>query len=379
MHLIVLENEPSSYRGGQELSLLEVCRSLHKRGHKISLFYIKSGDLITQYQSFCLHTIALKGYKFSKTKWFNSASSFYHSARVASTFKNSVIYTNNYQDSLFGRVLTLLNGTPFVCHIRLPCPKTLGIQAKLGLKGAAKLITISNHTQEGWVQAGFPANQFEVIYNGVDLTTFSPAIDTTAREILQFASDALTICYVGRLDKAKGIETLLRAFAQIAPHQPRLQLLITGKPLIDQVSYQATLQQLVAELGIQPQVRFLGHIVNPAIVYHASDLAVLPSIWAEPFGRTLLESMACGVPIVASRVGGIPEVLTGEFAAGLFTAGDVNDLAQTLQQFINWRDRDPTLGQRCRQHVANHFSLERAVEHIERVLLETADCQKTDF
>ena len=62
----------------------------------------------------------------------------------------------------------------------------------------------------------------------------------------------------------------------------------------------------------------------------ASDVTVLPSIWSEPFGRIAIESMACETPVVASRVGGIPEILTGEFAEGLFEPGSSTDLAMDL-------------------------------------------------
>jgi glycosyltransferase involved in cell wall biosynthesis len=372
MHLVVLENEPTSQRGGQELSLLEVCRSLHQRGHQISLFYVKPADLLTQYQSFCRHTIAIKGYKLNQNQGLDTAKSFYQVARTISRFENSLVYTNNYQDSLFGSAIAAVNQLPFICHIRLPFPKTLGIQAKLGLSGATRLITISHQTRDAWKNAGFAAKPFDVIYNGIDLERFSPAIDlAAAKQAMQLAPDARTICYVGRLDKVKGLETLFHAFAQLASQQPNLHLLIAGKPLIQQSAYQITLENLAAQLGIAAQVKFLGHVSDPAIVYQASDLAVLPSTWAEPFGRTLLESMACGVPIVASRVGGIPEVLTGEFAAGLVPAGSAADLAEALRSLVNWRDRDPGLGQRGRQYVADRFSLERAVDRIEQVMLET--------
>jgi glycosyltransferase involved in cell wall biosynthesis len=374
MHLIVLENDPSSQRGGQELSLLDVCRSLHQRGHQISLFYTKSGDLLPHYQAFCQNTIALKAYKFNKANGLNALTSLYQAMRIVSAFENSLVYTNNYQDSLFGRSLAFLNQIPFVCHLRLPFPKTLGIQAKLGLSGATQLIAVSNQTQDTWVKAGFPASQLNVVHNGIRLERFSPAIDrSAAKQAFNLPSDATTLCYVGRLDKVKGIETLFHAFAQLLNQSGQLHLLVAGKPLIQQPTYLETLKQLTVKLGIDPQVTFWGHVADSTTVYQASDLAVLPSIWSEPFSRTLLESMACGVPMVGSRTGGSPEVLTGEFASCLFEAGDVIHLAQTLQRFLDWRDRDPGLGQRCRQHIADRFSLERAVDQIEQILLKTLD------
>jgi len=81
--------------------------------------------------------------------------------------------------------------------------------------------------------------------------------------------------------------------------------------------YQNSLEQLSKNLGIQECVKFLGHVTNTTSVYQISEVSVLP-VWSEPFGRTIIESMACGTP-VASKTGGIPEILTGEFQNGLLS------------------------------------------------------------
>ncbi|HEY9657127.1 MAG TPA: hypothetical protein V6C65_01590, partial [Allocoleopsis sp.] len=78
-----------------------------------------------------------------------------------------------------------------------------------------------------------------------------------------------------------------------------------------------------------------------------------------------------GTPVVASQIGGMPEVLQGEFASGLFPAGSVPDLAQILQARWNWRSTDPTLGQRCRQFVLDNFHLNQTVDGVEAVLQRT--------
>jgi glycosyltransferase involved in cell wall biosynthesis len=79
--------------------------------------------------------------------------------------------------------------------------------------------------------------------------------------------------------------------------------------------------------------------------------------------------MACGTPVVASRTGGIPENLTGEFQSGLFEPGNEQALSDTLNQFMNWRDKDPHLGERCREHVLGKFTLDKMVDGIEKSLL----------
>ncbi|HEY9640421.1 MAG TPA: glycosyltransferase family 4 protein, partial [Coleofasciculaceae cyanobacterium] len=371
MHLIVLENEPSSYRGGQELSLLAICKSLHQRGHQISLIYTRIGDLLEQYQDFCLQTIAVQGYKLNRHHPWQLAGDVYQAAQSIATDRDSLVYSNQYHDSFFGWGLARLKGIPLVCYLRLPPPSSWGIQAGLGLQGANRLIAISEQTKQDWMAAGFPAQKIDVVHNGIDLDKFQPALDRSiARSRWQLAETDPVVAYVGRLDKVKGVETLLRAIALLKPELPDLKLLIAGKPLIQQPQYQDFLKQLADQLNIADNVQFLGHVSQPAEVYQASNVVVVPSIWSEPLGRTLLEAMACGVPVVASRVGGIPEVLADEFAQGLFEPGNAADLGVKLRHFLSWQAQDSTLRQQCRAYVGDRFPLSKAVEGVEQVMLK---------
>jgi glycosyltransferase involved in cell wall biosynthesis len=91
-------------------------------------------------------------------------------------------------------------------------------------------------------------------------------------------------------------------------------------------------------------------------------------VFPEPFGRVLVEGMACGRPAVGSAVGGIPEILTGEHAAGVVPSQDPAALAAALGRLGGWQARDPGLAARCRAHVERSFTLDRTVEGLEAVL-----------
>ncbi|MBI4783350.1 MAG: glycosyltransferase family 4 protein [Oscillatoriophycideae cyanobacterium NC_groundwater_1537_Pr4_S-0.65um_50_18] len=382
MHLIVLENEPSSYRGGQELSLIDICQGLHRRGHRISLLYKKSGDLLQHYQSFCSDITCVDEYKLKAKNLLRFVSSLHQTAQAITTESQSLVYCNQYQESFFGYGLACLKAIPFVCHLRLPPPTTLGIQSRLGLWGAKQLIAISQQTQQDWIAAGFSHQKFNTVYNGIDLEKSqekiqphtTSAIAQTQPPILTSPMTAPVIAYVGRLDKVKGVETLLKAIALLKLEEPHLHLLIAGKPLIQNARYQDFLIQLAHQLGIESNVSFLGHVSSPTKIYHASHVAVLPSLWPEPFGRTILEAMACGVPVVASQVGGIPEVLSGEFAQGLFQPGNAEDLAAKIRHTLNWQSQDINLRQRCRDHVGDRFPLTKTVEGVEQVMFKALGC-----
>lgn len=369
MHLIVLENAPSS-RGGQELSLLEICQILQQRGHQVTLLHSQSGNLLEQYQAHCLKIIQVPSFRINRARKLQFVSAFYQAIQQAPTLPNSLVYGNQPQDSLFGYALAAWLQIPFVCHLRQPPWPQLDLQTSWGLRGATRLIAVSEQTKAAWIAAGFAAQKLAVVHNGTSLGRFQPAPDRLeTRQSFQIPAEAKVISYVGRLDRTKGLETLIRAVAQLKT-QP-VRLLIAGKPVLQSPDYQASLQQLAVDLNVAPQIDWLGHIDKPVAVYQASDLTVLPSIWDEPFGRTLLESLACGVPALASRVGGIPEILTGELEQCLFPAQDVNALASRLDALLNWRQTNPELGQRCRQHVVTNFGLSKTADSVEHLLHET--------
>jgi len=98
----------------------------------------------------------------------------------------------------------------------------------------------------------------------------------------------------------------------------------------------------------------------------------VPSLWAEPFGRVVIEAMATGRPALASRTGGISEILTGEFERFLMEPGDPEVIALALESLVGWQKRETSLGARCRAHVRDYFSLDRVVDGVERSLRAAA-------
>jgi glycosyltransferase involved in cell wall biosynthesis len=385
MHLIVLELEPTSYRGGQEIVLFDICRGLAQRGHIISLLYTKEGNLLEQYQKFCTHVVKVNLFTIYPPQYtFHFLADLWNINQKISTTKNSIVLSNQYQDTFFARALALSKDIPLVCYLHLPPRQKLikfeGIkqffrdvyirwQWNMGMKGVNKFIAVSNQTKSDWLNSGYQENQIKVVYNGIDLEVYKPAIDIyLIRTMWKIPQDMKVISYVGRLDKEKGLETLIKAFALLLKTCTNTKLLIAGKSLFHGEEYKIYLEQLSTDLGIENNVEFLGHLTNPISLYQVSDLTVLPSLWSEPFPRSIIESMACGTPVVASNTGGIPESLTGEFKNGLFQPGNEQDLSDTLNRLMNWRNRDSQLGDRCRQHILANFSIDKMVDAVEKVL-----------
>lgn len=376
MHIIVLENQPSSRRGGQELILLDVCRGLSRRGHSISLLYLEEGNLLKQYQEFCANIISVNSFLLDRHTITNIFTFFADIYKIPIN-ENSVIYSNRYHDIVFGFLLALIRNIPLICYLQLPPhAKKFGRPHTLGLKGVRKFIALSKQTKSDWIDIGLKEEKIDIVHVGINLETYKITDDfSTIRKEWNIPEDTRVVSYIGRIDKEKGLEILLKAFALLVKNGISTRLLIAGKPIAhdseeEGEQYKKSLEQLSKELGIEKDVNFLGHVSNTTSVYQVSDVTVLPSIWSEPFGRVIIESMACGTPVVASQTGGIPEILTGEFQKGLVEPKNETALAEAINKVMSWRDQDPRLGDRCRKHIVSKFALETMIDGIEQVLLK---------
>ncbi|PRC48334.1 D-inositol-3-phosphate glycosyltransferase, partial [Mycobacterium sp. ITM-2017-0098] len=145
--------------------------------------------------------------------------------------------------------------------------------------------------------------RIDVVHPGVDLTTFTPGDRQAARAALGLAADAHIVAFVGRIQPLKAPDVLLRAAARL----PGVQVVIAGGPSGNGVATPDNLVHLAAELGIADRVTFLPPQSRDDLVkvYRAADIVAVPS-YNESFGLVAVEAQACGTPVVAAAVGGLP-------------------------------------------------------------------------
>jgi sugar transferase (PEP-CTERM/EpsH1 system associated) len=209
---------------------------------------------------------------------------------------------------------------------------------------------------------GIPERRVRQIYNGVDQEKFFPR--SGARPTLAppgfLPENALLIGTVGRLAEVKDQNSLLRAFAQLVSDQPalrrRLRLVLIGDgPLF------ASLQSSSAELGIADLVWMPGDRVDIPELLRMIDIFVLPSL-AEGISNTILEAMASGLPVVATRTGGNPELIDDGGNGYLVPVSDPRALADTIAGMIADPERTVEMGACGREKVERRFNWGRTVE-----------------
>jgi len=217
-----------------------------------------------------------------------------------------------------------------------------------------RMVTVSDDLRRWLVdRVRIPTRKVMTIHNGVDVRRFRPGEPTAARAALGLPIDSLVVGTVGRLDPVKGQADLLRAFSRVRGHNRRAILVVVGDgPCRDE------LIALSASLGLAGHVHLLGERHDIPRILQALDTFVLPSI-AEGISNTLLEAMASGLPVVATRVGGNPELVDDGVSGILVPPRDQEALAEAVGAYL----RDPGLralhGASARQRTVACFSLER--------------------
>jgi glycosyltransferase involved in cell wall biosynthesis len=183
---------------------------------------------------------------------------------------------------------------------------------KQNLKAADRIIAISDATRDYVLRLGAKPSKVKVIYNGVDLARFRPITGKREemRKKLGIPQHAIVILTVRRLVYKNGIDTLIDAANIAVKKNPKIIFLVVGKgPDLESVKLQ------VAQLGIEPNFRLAGFVSDEELpsYYNVADLFVLPSKSGEGLPLVALEAMACGLPVIATNVGGIREVLSEDY------------------------------------------------------------------
>ena len=231
-------------------------------------------------------------------------------------------------------------------------------QIASALRGASAVIAVSDALAGKVRELGVDEQRLHRLYNGVDADLFLPGERAAARRALGLPGDAPIVLYVGNLKESKGCLDLLEAFPAVLARYPRARLVFVGGGAAG-----PALSRRAGQLGIAGAVLLAGarpHDELPAWM-QAADLLSLPS-HNEGVPNVVLEAMACGLPVVATRVGGIPEVLPAH--AGLLVApGDRHALGQALGDALGreW-SRSDILGQAAR------FRWDDNVRQLDRIL-----------
>ena len=198
--------------------------------------------------------------------------------------------------------------------------------------GLSLVLTCSNFIKE-CVSSIQPSDKIQTLYNAIDVSSFAPKkVSTVSRGKMGFADDDFVIAYSGRVNNEKGISELIDAML-LLKDKVKFKLMMIGGTFYGNANNEDAFVRSLKEKSekIKDRIVFTGFVPYESMpdYLHLADIAALPSMWDEPFGLTIVEALAAGVPLVTTRSGGIPEI-----CEGVATIVDRNDIVNNLAAAI---------------------------------------------
>jgi len=239
----------------------------------------------------------------------------------------------------------------------------------------ADRILVNAEAVKAWLlEQGYPLNKIVVIHNGVDVSRFdAPPDSNQIHQQLGLAPGERMVTVVSRITPLKGLEQFIDAASLLAPWFPSARFVIAGDASANGREYLVALKQRAEHLG--RRVLFIGHRFDVPAVLGSAAVSVMPSL-NEALSNVLLESMAAGAPIVATRVGGTPEAIADGDTGLLVPANDPKTLSEAIARLLMDPDLAAALGRAARRTAESSFSLSRmvaATEQLYRDLLAQKD------
>ena len=293
--------------------------------------------------------------------------------RLLAQEKFDLVHTHNSKAGILGRLAARWNNVPSIIHTvhgfafheeeSWLFRHLFIVLERMAARWCDQMIAISQPMVE-WAQREkiAPPDKFVKIYSGIEVERFrneTPSPELKSRFGIQ--PEETVIGVVSKLWEGKGHEVLIDAVARVLDSGCRVKLLIVGEGHLEE-----KLKEKVKHLGIEKNVVFTGFWSDVPEITAILDISVLPSFY-EGMGRVVLEAMAAGKPMVACRVGGVPEFVEDGVTGYLISPGDVDALVERLKTLIGDSDLRQKMGQQGAQRMRNEHSAETMVNRIHQV------------
>jgi glycosyltransferase involved in cell wall biosynthesis len=292
--------------------------------------------------------------------------------RAARRHGADIVHANSIRAGLAATVACVGGGPPVIVHVRdcLPDSRAGNMTRRVIAHAAASVLANSHYTAANFARNADQAD-VQVVYSPVDLERFDPdRIDPAqARGALGLGPEPV-FAVVGQITPWKGQSTGIEALALLRQRVPLAKLLIAGAVKFsaagtrhDNPAYLRSLRQMVSRLGVGDDVVFMGERRDVAEILRAIDVLLVPS-WEEPFGRTMVEAMAMRTPVIATTVGGPPEVIEDGQNGRLVAPQAPEAWSRAMEDLIADRELLGEMGESAHR-TAMRFNRDT---HVERIL-----------
>ncbi len=354
MKFRVLHTEWSDGFGGQEKRVLAELVGLADRGHHVSLACRENAKIRAEAEKY-----GIKIHILPFRRPYDIAS-IIKLAMLIKAERFDVVNTHSGIDSWIGGIAAKLSGVPALVrtrHLNIPLRRNLFnfIHYLPDI-----YITCGENMRQNLVKkCGFPENKVISIPTGVGEDFFYVKRNPDAKLKYGLDRDSIVVTNVGILRSVKGHEITLKAVETVIKHFPNAKFLIVGNG-----PRRKALEDITNSLGIEQHVIFTGFVENIPEIYSFTDVVILSS-WSEGLPQSLLQAMAAGVPVVATRVGGVPEVVKHEKTGILVEPGDHDALAKGVIKILENPGMASDFVKNAGELVKNEHSVSHMLDKIE--------------
>ena len=270
-----------------------------------------------------------------------------------------VIHTHLSTASLLGAFAARLARVPSIAHVH-------GLNSAACFRHSDRIIAVSSAVKSHLCSQGIPSDKVAVCYNGVDMERYQPTPREDGRAAVGLDRPGPCIGVFGRLSPEKGQYIALEALALIARERPETTLLLVGRG-----AEESRLREAAARLSVAENVVFAGFQADVRPWMAACDLVVVPSV-KEGFGLSAVEAMAMERPVIASRTGGLVEIIEDGQTGLLFAPADPAQLARSALRVLEDAELATAFGRAARRRAADMFDSRKQFSALYAILDETA-------
>lgn len=348
--------------GGAPRSLINLSGGLDKSRFRPIAIVGCEGRLADELEKngVCVKVVRMGMWRKGKS-WFHIPFSLKRIHQIMLDEKIDLVHSNTLWDNPYGTLYA--KGIPTICHLRSDIREDM--VGKYFLNRTDRLITISNYLRNSLPTS--VRGKSITIYNGIDTGLFRSDIASGAvRRKFGIDLDVPLVGMISRLDPLKGQETLIRAASLILKDLPQTKFLLVGEESHKIAGYKEKLESLARRRGVADSFIFTGYQKDVPRITAACDLAVLPS-HTEGFGRSLQEAMALKIPVIATRVGGIVELVRDGENGYLMEPNDYQMLAGRAISILSDKNKARNMGEAGYRLVQVSFTMERHIEKIQEL------------
>jgi glycosyltransferase involved in cell wall biosynthesis len=300
--------------------------------------------------------------------------------------KIDIVHTHTVRSNLIGRTAALLSGRKVVTHLHSPVKRDFAdprrnrvndLVDSLTRPAASLYIAVSRSLRDEMVRDGMPEGKIVAIHNALDLSSQEPGTGegTDVRGTFNIPSDAFLIVMVALLRPRKGPDVLIRAMQKVVERRPDTYLLVVGSDdMSEEPGFGGKLRRMAVDLGLEEKIVFAGFRNDIPSILKGCDLMALPSRFGEGLPMVILEAMAAGVPVIASSVEGVPEVIEDGVTGFLVGPGDMEELAGRIISVLG----DPRclreVSEKARRMVMSDFDGHTQARRVEALYRQVLSC-----